>query len=286
LYYIAPEITEFLDIYCRGPAQSQLEYYMSVNANFTSYTLDGADLAYWGDLTTTSGQYYFAVQARNSFGSSGMSPAASADLPFSKPPDTPSAITDLSVEEWGYVWGHSNVYVKCNPVEPGMVYNIKVDGNPIYNDNSPVVVNGFLCLSIPKDSLSFSGPYPVEVTVKNKYTLNESGSFSTNLTLPQQPGITLAAVSLTPLPPITSRYVSLQHSPIGYSAQIKVFCGTVSGFTPSDTNQLPGLYNTSGDYIHVPRELFPIPGVYYIRVQAVGPYDTGGYSNEISLTVP
>jgi hypothetical protein len=285
LYCSYSENTEFIDIYCQGPAQGQLEYYMSAKTTYASFsfTLDGAGLTNWGELTAPPEMYYFAVKARNSFGSSDMSPVVTVALNFAQPPDPPSPVTSLSIPPvWGDVWGYPDVYVQFEPVEPGMVYNITVDGIPMYNDYSPVVVKGFPCFLIPKSCiLPGGGPYLVEIVVKNKYTGNTE-SFSVSLSAPPvKPGVTLTSLTVTPA------HVELWHDSIDYSPQFEVFHDSTASFTPSDANQLPGLYTTAGNCIRVPEDHFPAgPGTYYIKVRAVGAYDTGAYSNEITLTLP
>jgi hypothetical protein len=162
-----------------------------------------------------------------------------------------------------------------------MVYGITIDGIPVYNDYSPIVINGFPCFSIPKNYiLSGGGPYTVDITVKNKYTGNTRSSLGLPLTVPAKPQVTLASANLTPT------HVNLGHAPIGYSSTFEVFQGSTAAFPPLDANRLPGLYDTNGSYISVPRSVFPGPGTYYIKVRAIGLYDTGAYSNEITLTLP
>jgi hypothetical protein len=280
LYCSYSENTEFMDVYCRGPAQGQLEYYMSKKVAYmpASFTFDGAGLAMWGGLTTPPATYYFAVKARNSFGSSDMSPVVGVDLSFSQPPDTPTAVASLGIfPVWGNVWGNPNVYVQFSPVEPGMVYNITVGGNTVYNDYSPMVINGFPCFLIPKSYIPpGGGPYIVTIVVKNKYTGNTASSSVSLPAPPVKPGVMLAS------PTVTSAYVELWHDPIDYSPQFEVFHDSTASFTPSDANRLPGLYTTNGNCIRVLEDQF-FPGTHYIKVRAVGTYDTGDYSNEIGL---
>jgi hypothetical protein len=276
--------TEFIDIYCRGPAQGQLEYYISEKVTYypASFTLDGTNLASFGDNSSPPATYSFAVKARNSFGSSAMFSSTTIDLPFPKPPDTPSAVATLNIDADGYVWDHPKAYVKFNPAESGMVYSITIDGTPAYNDYPPVVIGGSPCLAILKSYIPPGGSYNIVISVKNKYTGNTALSPAIILTTPPpKPWI-----QLNP-PTLSSGYVRLWHAPIDYSPQFKVFCDSASGFAPSAANQISDLYQTNGYSISIPRNLFPTTsGTYYVKVQATGVYDTGDYSNEITLTLP
>jgi hypothetical protein len=287
LYCSYSSNTEFIDIYCRGPKQSELVYYMSekVSHSPSFFTLDGAGLSYFGGST---GEYRFAVRARNEFGSSGMSSVATIDdwiLP--PPPDTPSQLASLTLVE-PVVWGPPDVYLKFSPEETGVSYRITIDNVLWHDDYSPGVVNGIPVLAIPK-SLVPPGSHNFTIVVKNKYTGKTSSSnVIIPVTIPQKPGITFH------VPKYDAGYVNLPYDPIDYYPEFKIFRGTTAGFTPAeDLNRISGVYNTlaGNSTIRIPKNATLFSGgpafdsgtVYYIVVQATGLFDTGGYSSEVKL---
>jgi hypothetical protein len=292
LYCSYSSNTEFIDIYCRGPGKSELEYYESEKVSHSPkfFTLDGAGLSYFGGST---GAYSFAVRARNEFGSSGMSPVATIEnwtLP--PPPDTPSPLTSLTLVE-PVVWGSPDVYLEFLPRdETGVSYRITVDNVLRYDDYSPGVVNGIPVLAIPKSLLVPPGNHNFAIVVKNKYTgKTPSSNVIIPVTIPQKPGITLHVPKYDAG---DAGYVNLPYDLIDYDPEFKVFRGTTAGFTPAeDLNRISGVYNTlaGNSTIRIPKNATLFSGepafvsgtVYYIVVQATGLFDTGGYSLEATL---